>query len=52
MTLPADIRAYPDAIAQALSQLRLAGVNGPYSVLLSADAYTRIERRPATTAIR
>jgi uncharacterized linocin/CFP29 family protein len=40
MTLPADIRAYPDAIAQALSQLRLAGVNGPYSVLLSADAYT------------
>ena len=29
MTLPADIRAYPDAIAQALSQLRLAGVNGP-----------------------
>ena len=40
MTLPADIRAYPDAIAQALSQLRLVGVNGPYSVLLSADAYT------------
>ena len=38
--LPADIRAYPDAIAQALSQLRLVGVNGPYSVLLSADAYT------------
>ncbi len=40
MTLPADIRAYPDAIAQALTQLRLVGVNGPYSVLLSADAYT------------
>jgi uncharacterized linocin/CFP29 family protein len=40
MTLPADIRAYPDAVAQALSQLRLAGVNGPYSVLLSAEAYT------------
>jgi uncharacterized linocin/CFP29 family protein len=40
LTLPADIRAYPDAIAQALSQLRLAGVNGPYSVLLSAEAYT------------
>lgn len=39
-TLPADIRDYPDAIAQALSQLRLVGVNGPYSVLLSADAYT------------
>jgi uncharacterized linocin/CFP29 family protein len=40
MPLPADIRGYPDAIAQALSQLRLVGVNGPYSVLLSADAYT------------
>jgi uncharacterized linocin/CFP29 family protein len=40
LTLPTDIRAYPDAVAHALSQLRLAGVNGPYSVLLSADAYT------------
>ena len=40
MTLPADVRDYPDAIAQALTQLRLVGVNGPYSVLLSADAYT------------
>jgi uncharacterized linocin/CFP29 family protein len=38
--LPEDVRQYPDAIAQALSQLRLAGVNGPYSVLLGADAYT------------
>jgi uncharacterized linocin/CFP29 family protein len=42
MTLPADVRAYPDIIAQALSQLRLAGVNGPYSVVLSADAYTAL----------
>jgi uncharacterized linocin/CFP29 family protein len=42
MTLPADMRDYPDAIAQALSQLRLVGVNGPYSVLLGADAYTGI----------
>jgi uncharacterized linocin/CFP29 family protein len=42
MTLPTDLRDYPDVIAQALSQLRLVGVNGPYSVLLSADAYTGI----------
>jgi uncharacterized linocin/CFP29 family protein len=42
ITLPADVRSYPDAIAQALSQLRLVGVNGPYSVLLSADAYTAV----------
>ena len=39
---PADVREYPDAIAQALSQLRLVGVNGPYSVLLGADAYTAL----------
>jgi uncharacterized linocin/CFP29 family protein len=42
MTLPADVRKYPDAIAQALNQLRLVGVNGPYSVLLGADAYTAL----------
>jgi uncharacterized linocin/CFP29 family protein len=42
MTLPADVRKYPEAMAQALSQLRLAGVNGPYSVLLGADAYTEL----------
>jgi uncharacterized linocin/CFP29 family protein len=42
ITLPADVRQYPDAIAQALTQLRLVGVNGPYSVLLSADAYTAL----------
>jgi len=40
--LPADVRKYPEAIAQALSQLRLVGVNGPYSVLFSADAYTEL----------
>jgi uncharacterized linocin/CFP29 family protein len=41
-TLPADVREYPEAIAQCLSQLRLVGVNGPYSVLLGADAYTAL----------
>src|SRR5580700_8267938 len=35
-TLPADVIHYPEAIAEALSQLRLAGVNGPYSVVLGA----------------
>ena len=41
-TLPADVRDYPDAIAKALSQLRLVGVNGPYSVLLGAGEYTAL----------
>jgi uncharacterized linocin/CFP29 family protein len=42
VTLPADVRDYPDAVAHALSQLRLAGVNGPYSVLLGASEYTEL----------
>ena len=42
VALPADVRDYPDAVAQALSQLRLVGVNGPYSVLLGADEYTAL----------
>jgi uncharacterized linocin/CFP29 family protein len=41
-TLPHDVAHYPDVIAEALSQLRLAGVNGPYSVLLGSDAYTAL----------
>ena len=41
-SLPTDVRQYPTAITEALSQLRLVGVNGPYSVLLSADAYTQL----------
>ena len=42
LTLPAEVSHYPDAIAQALNQLRLVGVDGPYSLLLSADAYTAL----------
>jgi uncharacterized linocin/CFP29 family protein len=40
--LPDDPRAYPTAIAEAISQLRLVGVNGPYRAVLSADAYTAV----------
>lgn len=42
LALPEDPRAIPDVISQALSELRLAGVDGPYSVLLSADVYTLV----------
>ncbi|MBV8418241.1 MAG: bacteriocin family protein [Verrucomicrobia bacterium] len=42
LTLPADVKGYPDTITQAVSQLRLAGVNGPYALLLSAEAYTAV----------
>lgn len=37
--LPEDIRDYPDAVAEALNQLRLVGVSGPYSVLLGAAEF-------------
>jgi uncharacterized linocin/CFP29 family protein len=40
--LPADPSHYPDAVAEALSALRLAGVNGPYAVVMGADAYTAL----------
>jgi uncharacterized linocin/CFP29 family protein len=40
--LPDDARNYPDAVAQALSQLRLAGVEGPYALVLDAFAYTAV----------
>jgi uncharacterized linocin/CFP29 family protein len=42
LALPADPKGYPDVVARALSRLRLAGVAGPYSLLLSADAYTAV----------
>lgn len=42
ITLPEDVRDYPTAVAQAVSALRLAGVNRPYALLLSADAYTAV----------
>jgi uncharacterized linocin/CFP29 family protein len=31
LTLPATVKAYPAVLAQAISELRLAGVNGPQS---------------------
>lgn len=42
LTLPDDARDIPDVVSQALSALRLAGIDGPYSVLLSADVYTKV----------
>jgi len=42
VALPSDVREYPTAVAHALSGLRLAGVGGPYSLLLPAEIYTEI----------
>ncbi|MDQ2814254.1 MAG: bacteriocin family protein [Actinomycetota bacterium] len=42
LTLPAEVRDYPNVVSQAVSALRLAGVGGPFSLLLSAAAYTMV----------
>jgi uncharacterized linocin/CFP29 family protein len=46
INLPSDVRNYPDAFAQAVSQLRLVGVNGPDSVLLGTEACTAVAEAP------
>jgi len=42
VALPTALEAYPRAVEQAVSQLRLAGVNGPYALLLGAEQYTAL----------
>ncbi|HCN5975918.1 TPA: bacteriocin family protein [Escherichia coli] len=42
LTLPATASDYPTVVAQALDQLRVAGVNGPYHLVLGEKAYTSI----------
>jgi len=42
LILPAEVADYPVAFAQAASQLRTAGVDGPYTAVLSAEAFTAV----------
>jgi uncharacterized linocin/CFP29 family protein len=42
LTLPADVKSYPDIVAKAVNQLRIAGVNGPYTLILGSDPFTAI----------
>ncbi|MFT0534441.1 family 1 encapsulin nanocompartment shell protein [Castellaniella hirudinis] len=42
VALPQDLGHYPSAVAQALSQLRLAGVNGPYILVLGEKAFAAV----------
>ncbi|WP_076866601.1 family 1 encapsulin nanocompartment shell protein [Bradyrhizobium mercantei] len=42
LKLPSSVKNYPGVVAQAVSQLRLAGVNGPYTLLLGTEPYTAI----------
>ena len=40
LTLSPSIKNYPDIVAKAVSALRLAGVQGPYALVLGEAAYT------------
>lgn len=42
VTLPNNIKHYPAGVAQALSRLRLAGVNGPYILVLGEKAFAAV----------
>ena len=42
LTFPAEVARYPDVVSEAVTSLRLAGVGGPYSLLLGAAAYTAV----------
>lgn len=42
LKLPSSVKNYPGVVAQAVSQLRLASVNGPYTLLLGTEPYTAI----------
>lgn len=44
LPLPAEIVRYPDVVSEAITSLRLAGVAGPYSLLLNAAAYTAVDQ--------
>ncbi|MFI5679000.1 family 1 encapsulin nanocompartment shell protein [Streptomyces cellulosae] len=42
LTLPSEVRDYPDVVSRAVTALRLAGVGGAYTLALSAEAYTAV----------
>ncbi|WEB39006.1 bacteriocin family protein [Streptomyces yunnanensis] len=42
LSLPVEPREYPDTVSRALTSLRLAGVDGPYALLLGADEYRAV----------
>lgn len=42
LTLPTEVADYPMAFAHAAGELRAAGVDGPYTAVLSAEAFTAV----------
>jgi uncharacterized linocin/CFP29 family protein len=44
LTVPTELADYPAAIAGAIAELRAAGVDGPYTAVLSPDVYTALSQ--------
>ena len=44
LPLPESLTDYPAVVAAAISELRSAGVDGPYTAVLSADVYTALSQ--------
>ncbi|WP_323135925.1 MULTISPECIES: encapsulin [unclassified Streptomyces] len=42
LSLPAEPRDCPDAVSRALTSLRLAGIDGPYTLPLGTDEYRAV----------
>ncbi|AGT09801.1 family 1 encapsulin nanocompartment shell protein [Paracoccus aminophilus] len=41
LTLPAKVGEYPEIVSRALNELRLAGVNGPYGLVLGTKPFEK-----------
>ena len=44
ITLSNDFQSFPGYVSEAIEQLRISGVSGPYAIALDADSYTALAR--------
>jgi uncharacterized linocin/CFP29 family protein len=48
LKLPKDVEQYPKAVADAVKSLQMAGIGGPYAMVLNADAYYDLKQSAKT----
>lgn len=44
ISLSTDFQSFPGYVSEAIEQLRISGVNGPYAIALDADSYTALAK--------
>jgi uncharacterized linocin/CFP29 family protein len=44
IALTNDFQSFPGFVSEAIEQLRISGVNGPYAIALDADSYTALSK--------